>query len=66
MVIDLCMYLNCVLVDVLYWSVESSGFTECLSELQISMETAQEELAMIRVTISEKDTQLLQAQDQLL
>ena len=46
--------------------VGSLGFPGRLSEIQCSMERAREELDMIRVTIAEKDTQLLHAQDQLL
>jgi len=46
--------------------VECSLFNGQLSELTLAMETAQEELAMIRVTIAEKDNQLLHTQDQLL
>ncbi|XP_064404624.1 uncharacterized protein LOC135349901 isoform X2 [Halichondria panicea] len=44
----------------------SLGFPGRLSEVQCSIERAQEELDMIRVTIAEKDTQLLHAHDQLL
>ncbi len=46
--------------------VGSLGFPGRLSEVQCSIERAQEELDMIRVTIAEKDTQLLHAHDQLL
>ncbi len=46
--------------------VGSLGFPDRLSEVQCSIERAQEELDMIRVTIAEKDTQLLHAHDQLL
>ncbi|XP_064404473.1 uncharacterized protein LOC135349793 [Halichondria panicea] len=44
----------------------SLGFPDRLSEVQCSIERAQEELDMIWVTIAEKDTQLLHAHDQLL
>ena len=37
-----------------------------LSNVKCSLETAQEEIQMIKVSLMEKETELLQAQDQLL